>query len=49
MVTYRTLAASRSIRDKVLVLTPQVDQGSITWSCGDSTIPYRELPRSCRQ
>lgn len=49
LVAYRTMAANRTIRDKMFVLTPQVNQGSITWSCGDSTIPYRSLPRSCRQ
>ena len=48
-VAFDTAGANATIRDKLLILTPAPAQGSMTWSCTDSTLPDRDLPMSCRQ
>lgn len=48
VVTYGTPAANRTIRDKLLVLTPSPNGATLSWSCQDSTLPERDLPRECR-
>lgn len=48
VVTYDTAGTNRTIRDKLLVLTPSPSGATLSWSCGDSTLPARDLPRDCR-
>ena len=47
---FGTVNASRMIRDKVLVLTPTLAAGRITWSCNsETTLPNGALPAVCRR
>lgn len=48
-VAFDTLNANALIRYKVLVLSPTLSAGQITWTCNtESTVPNRDLPISCR-
>lgn len=48
-VAFDTPAANVTIRDKVLVLTPALNAGQISWHCNtESTVPDRDLPIACR-
>jgi Tfp pilus assembly major pilin PilA len=47
-VAYDMAAASATIRDKVLILTPTAEQGTMAWIC-TSTLPDRDLPTNCRR
>jgi Tfp pilus assembly major pilin PilA len=49
-VAFDNAAANVTIRGKVLVLTPTLGNGPISWSCNaESTVPERDLPMSCRR
>jgi Tfp pilus assembly major pilin PilA len=49
-VTFDGANANATIRDKALVLRPETSGGQITWTCsGESTVPARDLPMSCRR
>ena len=49
-VAFDTVSANVTIRDKVLVLSPTLSAGQITWSCSaESTLPNRDLPIACRR
>ncbi len=48
-VAFDTVGANVTIRDKVLVLSPNTHGGQITWTCSaESTVPERDLPLTCR-
>ena len=48
-VAFDTAGANVTIRDKVLVLTPTLNAGQITWSCNtETTVPDKDLPIACR-
>jgi len=48
-VAFDTPNANWSIRSKVLVLTPTLGVGQLSWSCNaESTVPEKDLPTACR-
>ena len=48
-VAFDTPVSNSAIRNKVFVLTPTADPGSIAWSCSSGSVPNKYLPTSCRQ
>lgn len=53
VVTYSSnppFSADSSLDGKQFVLVPQVQHGTVTWSCGGSqtTVPEKDLPSACR-
>jgi len=49
-VAFQTGSANVTIRDKILVLTPTLGNGQITWSCNvETTVPDKDLPTACRR
>jgi Tfp pilus assembly major pilin PilA len=49
-VAFDSAAANATIRDKVLVLSPETSGSQITWTCSaESTVPARDLPLGCRR
>lgn len=47
-VIYIEVDASSGVEGKI-ILVPAYDNGSITWSCSESTVHDKYLPSSCRQ
>lgn len=48
VISYNNPATAESLRDKVLVLTPKLSDGQLTWDCtSNSTLPDALLPPQC--
>jgi hypothetical protein len=49
-IEYANPASNAMIQQKVIVLAPVVNQGTLSWKCtSDSTVPVSELPLACRK
>ncbi|TAM92607.1 MAG: prepilin-type N-terminal cleavage/methylation domain-containing protein [Rhodanobacteraceae bacterium] len=45
---FNTTTANTNIQNATVVLSPITSAGSVTWTCGPSTVKSQYLPSSCR-